>query len=333
MSKTREKNALSKTSIQTEQAIANASIASPSANDLLAAIESLRTDLKLDNDNVRKDISSLQQELTGKLDILAEDMRGLTDRMDEAEARVEHNEGMTQELTQALIECLKRQRETQNKVTDMESKSRRNNIRIFGVDEQENPRSMVQYIADFLHRELNLPTDTDLRIQRAHRIPTFRQSDRSTQPRPIIVNFQEFTTKEKILKEAWKKGPIQLSGKNIYFDHDYATEIVQRRKQYQKIKKALKERSIRFQTPYTSIRIHWEDGSRVYRSAHEAGLELRKRGFKVEVPTATIEDEAAEVRLQKLLGWQREGPSREDVSSTALRAKEKLREFQRRDDK
>lgn len=317
---------------QQASANANPSKTSISANDLLAAIESLKTEMKQDNDNVRKDISSLQQQLNVKLDTMAEDMRGLTNRMDEAEARVEQVEDVTLELTQALTECLKQQRVMRNQYTNLESRSRRNNIRIFGVDEGENTKSMVQYITDFLRRELDLPGDLDLHVQRAHRVPTGKPSDSGIPPRPIIVNFQEFTTKEMILKEAWKKAPIHFSGKIIYFDHDYATEVVQKRKQYQNIKKALKERRIRFQTPYTSIRIHWEDGSRVYKSAHEAGIELRKRGLQVEVPAASVDDDT-EVRLQRLLGWHREGrSSRENTLSTAERVKERLREFRRPDE-
>lgn len=86
--------------------------------------------------------------------------------------------------------------------------------------------------------------------------------------------------------------------------------------------------------PYTSIRIHWEDGPCVYRTVHEAGLELRKRGFEVDEPAESTKEDA-EVRLQKLLGWQRRGErsSREHVPSTVLRAKERLREFQRSNEK
>lgn len=258
---------------------------------------------------------------------MVEDMRGLTDRVEEAETRVGHVEDMTLELSQEMMECMKRQRVLQNKLTDLESRSRRNNMRIFGVDEREQPKSMVQFMTDFLQRELKLPADLDLKIQRAHRIPTAARPGIS--PRPIIINFQEFTTKEFVLREAWKKGRIQLHDRAIYFDNDYATEVVQKRREYQKIKKILKERGIRFQTPYTSIRIHWEDGAGVYSNAREAGLELRKRGLEVELPAEgnTQEDDT---RLRKLSGWQRkERPSRKQASASAQRVKERLKEFER----
>lgn len=80
---------------------------------------------------------------------MAEDMRGLTDRVEEAETRVGHVEDMTLELSKEIMECMKRQRALQNKLTDLESRSRRNNMRIFGVDEREQPKSMAQFITDF----------------------------------------------------------------------------------------------------------------------------------------------------------------------------------------
>lgn len=122
-----------------EQANASSSVASVMGNDLLNAIESLKAELKKDNDSLktelrqdndvlRRNISSLQQELSSKLDNMAEDMRGLTDRVEEAETRVGHVEDMTLELSQEMMECMKRQRELQNKLTDLESRSQRNNM-------------------------------------------------------------------------------------------------------------------------------------------------------------------------------------------------------------
>ncbi|XP_056598310.1 uncharacterized protein LOC130416975 [Triplophysa dalaica] len=303
--------------------------ASTSSSAILEAIATLKSELKEDNDKLRKDINILGQEMRNILDNLTEEMRGLTERMEEAETRVGRVEDITLDLTEALTESIKRQRSIQNKLNDLESRSRRNNIRLFGVGEGEEGRSVTQFVTDFLKRELPSLAELDLKIQRAHRIFTAKPRN-NINPRQIIVNFQEYTTKELVLKEAWKKGHIQSNGRNIYFDHDFATEIVQKRMAYREIKKALKEKGVRFQTPYTSMRIHWESGVGMYSSAHEAGLELRKRGLEVEIPTTATEEVAMETRLQKSLGWQREvRPRREHRAPTAQRAKEKLMEFQR----
>ncbi|KAK1892359.1 G-type lectin S-receptor-like serine/threonine-protein kinase SD1-29 [Dissostichus eleginoides] len=129
-----------------------------------------------------------------------------------------------------------------------------------------------------------------------------------------------------VLKKAWQK-KIVVEGRPLIFDHDYATEVVQKRKAYNGIKKLLKEKGIRFQTPLTKMRIHWDDGPKLYGSAQEAACDMRKRGFSVG-PTglAAPDHEATLERLQQAMPWQRVGERRE---GTARRAKEKLQEFER----
>lgn len=120
---------------------------------------------------------------------------------------------------------------------------------------------------------MTVPEGMRLLIQRAHRA-TGKRPGPGEKPRSIIVNFLKFDTKEMILKMTWQKR-IKLNNTQLFFDHDYTTEVVQRRKTYMKIKKILKENGIRFQTPLTRIRIHWTDGPRLYNSATEAAKEMR----------------------------------------------------------
>lgn len=100
-----------------------------------------------------------------------------------------------------------------------------------------------------------------------------------------------------VLKEAWKK-KIQYQGRALFFDHDYATEIIQKRKEYIGIKRVLKERGIRF---------HWENGPRTYESAQEAAREMNRRGLEVETPGRGAARTGMEERLQRALPWQRAG--------------------------
>lgn len=169
----------------------------------------------------------------------------------------------------------------------------------------------------------------DLKIQQAHRSLTPKLRPEAP-PRPIIINFKEFTTQETVLREAWKRGKSQLGNCPLFFDHDYAAEIVQKGRECNDIKKCLKAKGIRFQAPYTSMRIHWDSGARTYTSAHDAGRELQRRGYSVEVPATTDEEDPSVTRLKELLGWQRQGRNARGMTPTAAdRAKERLREFQR----
>ncbi|CAJ1060218.1 hypothetical protein L3Q82_006026 [Xyrichtys novacula] len=102
--------------------------------DIIKAINDLKTDLKGDNNTLRQEITHLGQEINGKLDMLGAEVRNLSDRVEEAESRVETVERWAAESTEALTSCLKQQKVLQQKLNDLESRSRRNNLRIFGTD-------------------------------------------------------------------------------------------------------------------------------------------------------------------------------------------------------
>lgn len=75
---------------------------------VLKAIEDLKSDLKGDDAKLKQDIGQLGQEINGKLDNIATDVQGLSQRMDEAEAHVNQVEveGWAEEATEALCTCL-----------------------------------------------------------------------------------------------------------------------------------------------------------------------------------------------------------------------------------
>lgn len=92
-------------------------------------------------------------------------MQGLSERVGEAESRVEQVETWAAEATEALCSCLEQNQSLQRKLTDLESQSRRNNLCVFGVAEGEEGNSVSQFIEGLLRRELPLPQDLDLKIQ------------------------------------------------------------------------------------------------------------------------------------------------------------------------
>ena len=157
-----------------------------------------------------------------------------------------------------MMEMLEQTTQMREKITDLERRSRRNNIRIFSAPEETEGSSTSKYVEQLRKQELQLPEWMEVHIQRAHRALA-PKPDPNALPRLIIANFLKFETKDMILKKAWET-KIQMGNKQIHFDHDYPAEVVQKRKSYNGIKKVLKERGIRFQTPLTKIRIHWSNG-------------------------------------------------------------------------
>ena len=279
--------------------------------------EDIKTELK-------RELEDFSWDINRKLTDTAKELATHTERIEAAETRLCEMESWNMEANDALLQSLKQQRVLQDKLTDQEGRNRQNNVRIFGLKEGVEGSSVTEYIEHLLKQELSLPADTDLQIQRAHRALVPKPgSDKPA--RSVVVNFLQYTVKERILKEAWKKR-IQHQGRALYFNHDYATEITQKRKEYIGIKKALKERGIIFQTPLSKMRIHWESGPRMYKTAQEAASELNRREVEVETPGNNTTVTGLEERLRGSLPWQRVGNT-EDAS---VRAKQKLPEFQRR---
>lgn len=289
-------------------------------NDIHSAISDLKVDLKKD---FKDELATLRHELTQKLADVGTRLQGHDLAITEAEERISDMETSGAATKEALLSLLKEHHRLQEKVTDLESRSRRNNIRVYGVSEGSEGDSMIKFMENLLTTELALPDGMSLQIQRAHRALTQKPGPDAT-PRSIVINFQQYDVKETVLKLAWKK-KIHLNNKPIFFDHDYAYEVMEKRRAYGGIKKVLKEKGIRFQTPFTRIRIHWSTGPRTYEDAHQAAQELRARGMEVSAarvdPAPNLEE-----RIQKAFPWQRVASGGKQMQT---RVKEKLQEFRR----
>lgn len=131
-----------------------------------------------------------------------------------------------------------------------------------------------------------------------------------------------------ILKQAWQKR-IKLNNVPLFYDYDYLTEVVQKCKTYNEIKKTVSG-CIRFQTPLTQIRIHWTVGSQLYDCPQEAVKELRKRGVEVQMKEADKERTMKDW-IWGAWQWQRAGEP-EPQSVLCQRIRGKLLEFRRPED-
>lgn len=91
-----------------------------------------------------------------------------------------------------------------DKLDNLESRSRRNSVWVYGIPEEAESKSdsVVQFMDKWLREEFSI--NSDLQIQRARR--ALAPKPKSGQPpRSIVINFQQFTVKEMILKKGWEK--------------------------------------------------------------------------------------------------------------------------------
>lgn len=122
------------------------------------------------------------------------------------------------------------------KVVDLESRSRRNNIRIIGLPESiEGPRPSIffsELLAEvFGDGVLESPPECD----RAHRSLSDKPKP-GQRPGPVIIRLHKFQQKEKIIREARaRRGKLHYRGTPISIYEDYAPEVMEQRSKYREV--------------------------------------------------------------------------------------------------
>ncbi|XP_054872349.1 LINE-1 retrotransposable element ORF1 protein isoform X2 [Amphiprion ocellaris] len=298
---------------------------------LLESISSLTKEILDFKRDIKQDLGEFKEDVTKKIQ---DDLKEFKDEMlqklekqnaniDEAQTRIADLEAACIGMKDTLLSTIKQNMEMRNKLVDLEGRGRRNNLRIYGVPEGKEGKSVQDFVSELLKTHIKLPEGVQLQIQRAHRALISKPAATAT-PRSIIVNFLQFQVKEMVLRMAWQT-KIELDGKRLYFDNDYTSETMEKRKAYGPIKTALKERGVRFQTPYTRMKIFWDNGLRIYDTADEAAQDLTRRGFKLTWTKRTDQRGSMEDRLAELMPWTRVGAE----DRVGLRARGRLTEFRR----
>ncbi|KAJ1211069.1 hypothetical protein NDU88_006431 [Pleurodeles waltl] len=143
------------------------------------------TSLTLETKSMRSDIAGFQSRVTG-----------LEQRMGSLETQINTSQVREQDFIYL-----------RSKLTDMEDRSRRDNIRILGIPENEEGSDMQTFLTSTLPKMISLDFDPPLEFQRAHRIGP-KRSDNSSRPRPIIACLLRHNQTRQILQVARNHGPF-----------------------------------------------------------------------------------------------------------------------------
>lgn len=83
---------------------------------------------------------------------------------------------------------------------------------------------------------------------------------------------------------AWQKQGFIFQERRENVDHDYAPEILKKKKKkkYAEAKRVLREKKTQFQTPFPAkLRVFFQEQTRIYCSAEEATKDMATRGLPV----------------------------------------------------
>lgn len=287
---------------------------------LTRELQDFKKDMKHEFEELKGEVKKTMKEdlKQFKEEILLE-LQSHKDDVTEAQTRIADLETAYLEMKDTVVNLVKENSRIREKMVDLESRSRRNNMRIYGVPEGKEGKSVPDFVSQLIKTHINLPEGVQLQIQRAHRALN-PKPPATAAPRSIVVAFLQSRVKELVLQQAWRQ-KVQFEGKRIFFDNDYASEIMEKRKAYAPIKATLKTKNIRFQTPFTKIRVFWENETRVYNTADEAAHDLIKRGVMTTWTERPERHVATDANLKELMQWTRA------TKDTGQRARERLEEF------
>lgn len=215
---------------------ADASTSSPapsvSNDDLMVAINTLSANM----DKRFNDISASLSTLKNAVDEVVVRVDGIEQASNAHEQRIEALELLCSKLTTESSQMYA-------KLDDLESRSRRQNIRIVGIKEKEEqgqPTRFVEMLLPKLFGEEHF--QSPIQVDRAHRSLKPATNGR---PRAIIARLHHYQTKELVLRLARQNQPLIYMGARVSIYPDLTTDTLKKRQVFNSIREKCRAMKIR----------------------------------------------------------------------------------------
>ncbi|KAJ1115809.1 hypothetical protein NDU88_004031 [Pleurodeles waltl] len=131
------------------------------------------------------------------------------------------------------------------KITDLEDRSRRDNVRFFGIPEHKEGSEIKAFFKNFLPELTGLDFFPPLEFQRAHRIGPLHKAT-SVRPRPIIAFFLCHKQASQVISAARSQVPYSLEGHEIRVATDFSKVTNKKRKAFLALRPQLRKLDIKF---------------------------------------------------------------------------------------
>lgn len=295
----------------------SASTGEEQAETSMAAVLAELRNLRQEHTEASRDTKATLSRVESALEEVRARTTELERQMAEVEQRTSDTEDKALRHERAISYLLHRDARLSAKCEDLESRARRNNLRIYGVKEGEEKGDMITFVTNLLHTSLDLPQICqDLHIERAHRSVTMKPKE-TAPPRSIIIRFSDYRVKETILQQAWKKREVTYQAQRIFFDQDYTSDIQRKRKQVREVIKQLKDKKVKAQSPFPAqLKIHLETGVKIFPTLADAAPTLKEMGIHV----AVDERDSLQTALLRNSPVAGESPNRVGLTNADLRA-------------
>lgn len=205
---------------------------------IMTAIETLGVKIDTQTATLRQEVASIRQELHTTVSSLQSASSQNTKRIDDLEQAANEWSSSVMSLETTVERLQSEVCNLKKKCLDLEGRSRRQNIRLIGIEEGREGGNPRQFCATALKEILDLQDAP--RLDRGHRslAPKPRDGER---PRPFIVRVHHGDVKDHILRLSSQKKQLYYQGKRVFIFPDFAPEVARRRAAFADVKRLLKD--------------------------------------------------------------------------------------------
>lgn len=215
-------------------------------------------ELRLVKEEILRAVGELRSEFMGKLNGIlkvaeetAKQLSDCTNRVSQAETRLSGIEDDYFVLKETVGKLEQRHRTLEDKLVNMETRSRLNNVHLVNLPEGAEGPDPCAFLESWLPDALDMQLRAPIVLERAHRIGPKRGT--GDPPRPLIMKFQNYKQKVAMMEAAKRKKDILYKNIRVRLHQDLATEVHKQRKQYDSVRKQLWELGHGIRSPSTML--------------------------------------------------------------------------------
>ncbi|KAJ1192565.1 hypothetical protein NDU88_001872 [Pleurodeles waltl] len=131
------------------------------------------------------------------------------------------------------------------KITDLEDRSRRDNVRFFGIPEHKEGSDIKSFLKSLLSDLFGIELSSPPEFQRVHRIGPLHKAT-SDKPRLIIACFLRHEQARQIISAAKTQDPVSLEGHEIRVAADFSRLTNEQRKAFLALRPQLRNLDIKY---------------------------------------------------------------------------------------
>lgn len=255
----------------------------PDNSVILSAINGLKGEFR-----------SQYKEVLAVIKEVKEDFITFTERLTEAESRINQAEDNISGLQGRVVKLEKSASDLASALDMAECRSRRSNIRILGLPNGIEGNNPVSFLESWLPQLLGADIfPAPVIIERAHRLPSSGKQaggNASSRPKTMILKLLNYADKDRILRAARARGTVMFQDHHIMFFPDLSSEVLKQRKRFEEVKIELRKRKIKYGMIFPAkLMVIFRDHRHFFDSPEEAGkfiATLPKDVREAEQPTS-----------------------------------------------